>query len=199
MRKKSFIKGGLSIKSLFTYGTTLIVLLAVPLTIIFVQSNQEEQTKVSASKRFTGDPSFSISASKTTQGQSITVKTSEANWYSVYFSQEDPSNYLSEINNFQNRNYSTPSLNLIYQGSDEGTFQFTPSSAGFIFGVSYQIRSDSDQLSSGDTLCSWDGSLFMYKRNNNTIFDFFNKSKNQGALQRLNTCSNSGAIKISPF
>lgn len=194
-----------SISNYFFYGSTLVILLSIPLTIFLVRTESQQTTQAAEDiSNFSEPPTVDITLATQPipKGDAVTIHLDvpNSNWYTVYYSSVDPSPPLltQEVIMGSDDQTAESGLQVVYRGSTLKDFSYMPSQTGYIMVVSYQLQGTFGDFHSGDVACLWDGNLYIYRKNtSNPILSFLNsKNVEKGQWDKLTTCQNSGAHKV---
>lgn len=203
--------GKISLFSLLFYGLSLLVLIAIPITVRLVQV-QKHTIVPAAVERSGAPPSIQIKVTPhdVRVGEKITirVRTTNANRYRVFFLREDVGRPVDSLvgeilteGDFDK----TRLLNLVQETSQGGEFFYLPAASGYLTGVAYQLQESFGQPSSGDLMCAWDGNLYIFRKNfsnpTRSLRDmvFNRKTKITGVWESLTNCENSEPVKVAVF
>lgn len=178
---------------MFFYGTTLLLLLAIPITVFVLGSQTDRVTRASNNQvSFTDPPSitmqFPLESVKNGERIVSNVTSTNSNWNIIFFSTTFPSSGAP-----------SPFLKttIVSQGPYIGQAYYSSSVSGYFMAVTYQLQGIYGEFKSGDIMCSWDGGLYIYKQKDvNPVVALVDKNAKEGEWQRITTCQNSGVKRI---
>lgn len=194
----------IGIGSFIFYLGSFFILASIPLTVYLLRSTQGQFTGASApSATFSKPPSFTLAASRLSvasgENIGISMQNQDSNWYTLIFSQEDPSLLASKITEITDRDGISHVASVIFQASEPRDISYIPRASGYFMAIVYQAQNSLGDFRSGDTLCMWDGTLYIYKSNQSDgILGILRggSAENTGMWQRLTQCSNSGPLRV---
>lgn len=188
---------------MLTWFTVIVILFAIPLTVVVLRTGQTQTIRASGSVNFNAPPDLSMQVRDSVEGipnkKIITVNTGSSNWYSVYFA-EQPIN----INSFNSKRQiadaiSFENIQSVYEYTGSGEFEYTFTKPGTLFAISYQLTNYAGDFEAGDVACDWNGELYIYERDRpNIIFETLNiNTENPGFWKSFARCQNSGPITVA--
>lgn len=192
-----------SVTNYLFYGSTILILLSIPVTIILVRTENQQVTRAAQlNSNFSNPPSvdMSLTSHPIHKGESVTVHLNvpSTNWYTVYFSSTYPLIGVNTTDLVNGKDDLMPSsIHVVYRGSTLKDFSYTPTESGYLLVVTYQLQGTFGDFSSGDIACMWDGNLYIYRKTLvNPFLEFVSKNATNGRWEQLTTCQNSGAHKV---
>jgi hypothetical protein len=204
-KRKLFASQKGSISNYFFYGSTLLILLSIPVTIFLVRTESQQTTQAAQDNSNFSDPptvDISLASQPILRGDAVTIHLDvpNSNWYTVYYSSIYPLPSLSaqEVIMGNEEKTAESGLQVVYRGSTLKDFSYIPSQTGYVMVTAYQLQGVFGAFHSGDVACMWDGSLYMYRKASvNPILALVDKKDaNRGEWDKLTTCQNSGAHKV---
>ncbi len=187
--------GQMSLGSIIFYASSFLIVLAIPITVLLLKSNQEQITTASFSPiSFSSPPTFSLEVepAEVQRGQTVHIMTSatNTNWSMLFFSPQFP----TAKHPFDGENRMT----VIAQGANVSNAYYKAQESGYIVGVTFQLQGAYGEFKSGDILCNWDGELFLYRKETvNPLIEVIDKNaKYRGMWDRLTTCQNSSVMRL---
>ena len=190
---KIWERGEISVGSMFFYGTTLLILIAIPVTVLILGNQTDRVTRASTNQvQFSDPPSITMDfpqeSFKSTERITANVTSTNSNWNIIFFSTTFPS-------------VSAPSqylkTTIVSQGPYIGQAYYSSSVSGYFMAVTYQLQGIYGEFKSGDVMCSWDGGLYIYKQKDvNPVIALIDKNAQEGEWQRITSCMNSGVKRM---
>lgn len=187
-------RGQISIGSWLFYATSGLIVLAIPVTVVLLRTNQEQITTASFSPiSFSSPPTMSVDPGTmpVQKGQTISIKTvaTNSNWNMLFFSPQ----YPTVMHPFQKH-----IMTIVAQGASVPDSYFTAQESGYIMGVSFQLQGAYGEFRSGDLMCTWNGEMYLYKKKTvNPIVEFVDKNaKYEGEWDKLTTCQNNSLKRL---
>lgn len=184
---------GMSLTSVLFYGTSVLIMFSIPITVVLLKTEKDSITRASSSPLNYNDPPITTIdvPPNAKRGELVTlaIVSTNSNWTVVYHSPAFPAT-------------STPSPNspmtVVSQGPHISTANFIANSTGYFMPVSYQLQQGYGEFKSGDIMCSWDGGLYIYKKKTaNPIIEMIDSNaKYEGTWDRLTTCQNGGVKQL---
>lgn len=186
--------GQIGVGSIFFYATSLLIVLSIPVTVVMLKSNQEQITTASLSPvSFSSPPTVQLDLpyGSAPKGSTVSLKTivTNANWSIVYFSPTYPT---------ASHPYEDHYMTIVAQGSTIGEAYYTAHTPGYFMAVSFQLQGAYGEFRSGDLMCTWDGQLYLYRKETvNPITEFIDSdAKYRGEWDKITTCQNNSVKRL---
>lgn len=159
-----------------------------------LKSNQDQISTASFSPvSFASPPTINLELSATPirKGETVQLKTiaTNANWSIVYFSPTYP---------VVSHPYEKHMMTVIAQGSNIGNAYYTAQESGYFMAAIFQLQGAYGEFRSGDLMCTWDGQLYLYKKETvNPITEFIDRdARYRGTWDKLTTCQNDSLKRV---
>lgn len=186
--------GYIGVGSILFYGTSFLIVISIPITIIMLRSNQEQITTASFSPvSFSSPPSVSLDIPNESakKGETIQLRTvsTNTNWNILYFSPQFPT---------VAHPYEDHTMTVVAQGPNIPNAYFTAYQSGYFLTAIFQLQGAYGEFRSGDLMCTWDGQLYLYKKETvNPIIEMIDsEAKYRGTWDKLTTCQNDSLKRI---
>ena len=180
--------GQIGVGSLFFYATSLLIVISIPITVVMLKSNQEQITTASFSPiSFASPPTINLDfpVDPVEKGKTVQLMTiaTNINWSIVYFSPNYPT---------VAHPYEPHTMTVVAQGSNIGNAYYTAYESGYFMAAIFQLQGAYGEFRSGDLMCTWDGQLYLYKKETvNPIIEMIDSNaKYRGAWDKVTTCQN---------
>lgn len=186
--------GQIGVGSVFFYASSLLIVLSIPVTVVLLRSNQEQITTASFSPvSFSNPPTMQLDLPEipARKGEAITVKATitNANWSIIFFSPTYPT---------ASHPYEDHPMAIAAQGPNISEAYHMVGEPGYFMAVAFQLQGAYGEFRSGDLMCTWDGQLYLYRKETvNPIVEFIDSdAKYRGEWDKITTCQNNSVKRL---
>ncbi len=186
--------GRVGIGSMLFYATSLLIVLSIPVTVVMLRANQEQITTASFSPvSFSSPPSVNLDlpSESVIRGETVHIKTvaTNTNWNILYFSPQFPT---------VSHPYEKHTMTIVAQGPSIPNAYYNAHESGYFMAAIFQLQGAYGEFRSGDLMCTWDGQLYLYKKETvNPIIEMIDsEAKYRGTWDKLTTCQNDSLKRI---